>query len=461
MTDIGTQIRDYTHHIVQEVNAEDVFDRTAKAALVTARSSRRRPLLILLASAFVSAVLVGGVVLATRGPAVRDPQPATDRQPPPIVSVRDLTEGWVQVADSADLGLGPEGRLFRVVAAGPGFVAVGVACDTLACVSAMWLSSDGVIWARVADDPFRDGHIFDLTVGGPGVVAVGSTCQFGSPFSGENVEGEAATCSPAVWVSADGVTWVEVQDDQTFEPCTLCDAQINQVVAGSFGLVASGRDHASALWVSADGFTWERADNLEAFGGSWGIDFLTTGGQRVIATGGVCDSAAVCAYATWTTENGTDWTRNDEVEGLGEQGPTALISFGSGGVAVGVGANWTPSAWTSPDWVTWTEAPLPVSGDFDGFEEGSPGTFLQVLALGSELVAFGYDATEGQVVWYTADGHTWTRIADAVGLFAGGVIADVVSADGQLVALVTSPGPSFISKNGANVWMRPDDPEHD
>ncbi len=40
MTDIGTQIRDYTHHIVQEVNAEDVFDRTAKAALVKTRSSR-------------------------------------------------------------------------------------------------------------------------------------------------------------------------------------------------------------------------------------------------------------------------------------------------------------------------------------------------------------------------------------------------------------------------------------
>ena len=40
MTDIGTQIRDYTYHIVQEVNAEDVFDRTAKAALVKARSSR-------------------------------------------------------------------------------------------------------------------------------------------------------------------------------------------------------------------------------------------------------------------------------------------------------------------------------------------------------------------------------------------------------------------------------------
>ncbi len=456
MTDIGTQIRDYTQHIVQEVKAEDVFNRTVKAVPVTARSSRRQPVLVVLASAFVTVVVVGGVVLATRGLSVGDS--ATDRQPPSNVSVRDLTEGWVP--GSSDLGLGAEGRLFRVVAAGPRFVVVGVACDALACVSAMWLSSDGVIWDRVVDDPFRDSHIFDLTVGGPGVIAVGSTCQFGSPFSGENVEGVAATCSPAVWVSADGVTWVEVQDEEAFEPCTLCDAQINQVVAGSFGLVASGREgHGSALWVSADGFTWERADNLETFGGSWWISFLTTVGQRVIATGGVCDSAAVCAYATWTTENGTDWTRNDEVEGLGEQGPTALISFGTGGLAVGVGANGTPSAWTSPDWVTWTEADL-GEGSTE-FEEGSPGSIFQLLALESELFAFGHDATEGQVVWHTADGHTWTRIADAAGLFAGGLIADVVSADGQLVALVTSPGASFVSANGASLWMRPDDPEHD
>lgn len=456
-----SQLKDYCDYLVE---VQDEFDVTRLAdetmplpgLIRPHRSPRRRGWLVALSSAFVTLVVFGGFVLLAQRPT-----PATNSL------LGDLSEGWVEAANSAALGLGDEGRLFRVIAGGPGFVATGVACDTEPCVSAIWVSSDGVAWSRVEDDPFRDHQIFDITARGQGVVAVGSTCQFGSPFSGENVEGEGVSCAPAVWVSPDGVTWTKVENDETFGVCTLCDAQFNQVVDAGFGLVATGRGlhDGSAIWISSDGSSWASVDDLEAFDGTWGIDYLVTDGPRVIGVGFICDASFACTAATWISENGTDWTRQ-ATQGLGNASLMGFDVVGSSGVGVGAGLpDVMPLAWTSTDWITWTEAQV---------EEGSAGIMLQVVVPGGELVAFGYEVTgpeanvspeqilfemeKQQAIWLSADSRTWERIADIPGLVGGGIIADIVHDDGQLIALVTNPNASFIDANGATIWIRPSKP---
>jgi hypothetical protein len=190
---------------------------------------------------------------------------------------------------------------------------------------------------------------------------------------------------------------------------------------------------------------------------------LATDGVRAIGVGHLCDASFVCTAVMWISENGTDWARHP-VTGLpGLPVPRALEVFGSSGVAVGESADAMPTAWTSTDWVTWTKAQV---------EEGSRGTMLQVVVIDQELVAFGYEIAGNQAVvsldqftgerqqaiWLSADGQTWQKITGIADLVGKGVIADIVHNDGQLVALATNPDSSFISGNGATIWMRPRNP---
>ena len=169
-----------------------------------------------------------------------------DAAPPPEAPLSDARQ-WTRVAhDEAVFGGDGQQAMSSVTAGGPGLVAVGRDEDRWA--AAVWTSSDGLLWERVAHDEAvfgsdREQEMGSVAVGGPGLVAVGS--DFGR---------EAA----AVWTSSDGLLWERVAHDETVFGGAGRQV-MTSVTAGGPGLVAVGVDGdlqqgvgrgAAAVWTS-------------------------------------------------------------------------------------------------------------------------------------------------------------------------------------------------------------------
>lgn len=196
-----------------------------------------------------------------------------------------------------DPGLG----IMGLVAGGPGFVAVGssesVEGELLpGAHSGIWTSVDGTIWTRVPDGPiFANSFINAVVNGGPGVVAVGSTID---PIDTNGV------FAPAIWTSADGLTWTKEATPTDPNPWTsvvgtLQGRVISNIVATPEGFVAVGVEfgltptnlHRAAVWTSADGRSWTRVPHDPVFDGGedssarFGMRAIYLIGARLIATG--------------------------------------------------------------------------------------------------------------------------------------------------------------------------------
>ena len=170
-------------------------------------------------------------------------------------------ETWTRLADEDALWSGPGDQIVEaVVAGGPGYVAVG----SVEGNAAVWVSDDGTSWTRVADDPSVFGSdsavwMHDVAIGGPGLVAVGTD------WNGGWTE-EGAYPHAAVWVSPDGLEWARVPHDDAVFGGTAdvgmltmwsVDASDDMVVAAGY----SGRLNRQAIWASSDGTNWDRLDD--------------------------------------------------------------------------------------------------------------------------------------------------------------------------------------------------------
>ncbi len=148
----------------------------------------------------------------------------------------------------------------------------------------MWASADGLTWSRVAHDEAvfggaDDQEMWSVSAGGPGLVAVGYAVADGDRDG-------------AVWVSSDGLTWSRVAHDEAVFGGPD-DQEMASVEVSGLGLVAVGDDYSggnwdAAVWFSPDGVTWARVPHVgPVFGGAgnqsvWG---LTTVGADVVAVG--------------------------------------------------------------------------------------------------------------------------------------------------------------------------------
>ncbi|GAG93996.1 unnamed protein product, partial [marine sediment metagenome] len=146
---------------------------------------------------------------------------------------------------------------------GPGLVAAGSDghpdaedqhIDPFANDAAVWTSTDGVTWMRVPHDEAVFGgdggqRMLSVTVGGPGLVAVGSE------------DGDPTGSDAAVWISADGVTWARVPHDEAVfggggehRMVGVTVGDLGLVAVGWTGFDQSGWDE--AVWTSPDGIDW-------------------------------------------------------------------------------------------------------------------------------------------------------------------------------------------------------------
>ncbi len=196
-----------------------------------------------------------------------------------------------------DAGLG----IMGLVAGGPGFVAVGssesVEGDMMPGAHVgIWTSVDGTIWTRVPDGPiFANSTISAVVSGGPGLVAVGSTID---PIDPNGV------FFPAIWTSADGLTWTKEATPTDPNPWVSVEGSlqgriISNVVATPEGFVAVGTEFGltskflqrAVVWTSRDGRSWARVPHDPVFDGGedsgfrYGMRAVYLIGNRLIATG--------------------------------------------------------------------------------------------------------------------------------------------------------------------------------
>jgi hypothetical protein len=299
----------------------------------------------------------------------------------------------------------------RVIAGGPGLIAVGAASNGNDLDAAVWTSTDGTSWQQVPD---RSG-----VFGGAHEQYMNSVVEAEGLFVGVGWDGSAGQgLDAAVWTSTDGVAWTQAKTQGT-----LFGGPGDQVILKAAGvgsaIVAVGYDTETtdaAVWLS-DGTTWTRVSDQGALGGTGTqrMRAVTTGGPGLVAVGFENKNGEIDA-AVWTSEDGSTWLRQhgSDLTGPGGQNMSSVTQGGPGLVAGGTteGSNDTDAAiWTSSDGVSWTKvSKRSVFGGQDTQE------IRLVVPVDGALVAVGMDESRGTpdaAVWTSSDGNTWTRTQNA------------------------------------------------
>jgi len=445
MADLRDQLRAYVEATMKTADADEAMRRAAEPRPTPLL---RRPAFVGLAAAVLALVVVGAVLLAVwlRGanPGPATTVPTTTTVPigpdtldalgpwtlvtvpdgPPLfsgggnvvnevvagdsvaIAVGDATSGsenfmrdggvwlsrdgsdWERVSDPEDFEFGGKG-LNTVIAAGPGFIAGGGACDTeerCPFRPALWTSVDGTEWQRVADDPAvfgERGAVYDLIEFGSEILGLGADCY-----------GDA--CEWVVWSSPDGFIWTRVWENDTGWPGALATNGTLLVAVGAD--TPEGFDHSVAIvWTSTDGVTWEQIPHdPTAFGTgqdvAWAMNDVASTSQGFVAVG--TDGTNALA---WFSPDGTTWELVSDPTGVFSNGSmTTAIPWRGGFLAAG------------PDWAIGEELGGPV--------DGMPSVPSQ------------------PTIWASPDGRTWYRIgigdAEAVGSIKG-----LVEFAGRLIAV--------------------------
>jgi len=278
---------------------------------------------------------------------------------------------WSRLAqDDPALTLGAV-LMYGIAEGGPGMVAVGMGCedDTAPCAAypTVWTSVDGTSWTRTSADPDifgESGAMMDVAATDYGIVAVGSIGELGPD--------DAYFTRSSVWLSADGVNWTRVwEDDLVDASASPSSSRFSALAVDPDGLIVGvgeaenqNSELVAAVWVSIDGHAWERVEpNPSAFGSENGLDVF------------MLDVA-------WSSDGFT---------------------------AVGTEGGTQPAIWKSPDGLSWTRIDA-ADQPFD-----ATGTISSVAALDAGFVAAGphgfADQKDGPVtLWTSRDGSIWDRV---------------------------------------------------
>ncbi len=199
---------------------------------------------------------------------------------------------WTAVPD--DEAVFADGYMSSVTPGGPGLVAVGQVGRPDSTVAAVWTSPDGLVWTRVPHDDAvfggEDGHasMSSVTTGGPGLVAVGSDAP--------DVQTTRGAGGAAVWTSSDGATWTRVaHDEAVFGGVEGRYMRMGSVAATDSTAVAIGQavgqpDGQPLAWSSTDeGATWSLMDLGPLFdtGETAALPAVTAGDPGLVVVGWV------------------------------------------------------------------------------------------------------------------------------------------------------------------------------
>ena len=283
----------------------------------------------------------------------------------------------------------------------------------------------------------------------------------------------------AVWVSGDGVFWVQVPRDQAaFRPSHGVVGRMQDVATWEGGLVVVGferRYSPSGLdpvfWTSSDGVAWSRVpkSRIDMSPGTMNlVSGVASMGGRLVAVGtaGPWDTTGNRGgfdVAVWTSTDGQSWERvpvgQEGFDGPGSQGMSAVIAWNGSFVAVG-GDGLDAAVWTSFDGVIWRQ-----NRDIQRDRQARISTMSDVAAWDGGLVAVGGVWSEdswsniGDVdaaVWTSTDGITWRRIAQQDDSVFGGVSDQAMTAVAASKSAIVVVGSEGGGSSYAAVWASVD-----
>jgi hypothetical protein len=232
---------------------------------------------------------------------------------------------WTRAPRSTQLG-GPDGgtSMLAVTPWHDGFIAAGHRDDPAhgKAAGAVWRSADGIAWRRIVEDQaFAGARIMGLASTDRTIVAVGGTDRDAGPpgVAWTSQDGEhwkrVASASPAsgpmravtavgaafiavglnaddtgaaVWSSRDGIEWLAVPEQESFQAHGQ-PIRMAAVARSANGLVAvgwksDGGNGSAVVWNSPDGIEWRRTEGVPSFSGAE-MDGVTAGPVGLVAVG--------------------------------------------------------------------------------------------------------------------------------------------------------------------------------
>ena len=285
--------------------------------------------------------------------------------------------------------------------------------------AAVWVSEDGESWSRVPHD--------EGVFGGEGGRVMEKVIFAGGQFLA--VGEELAEGDLAIWVSSDGLTWTRVADENgALGGDTRFGFQIVDVTFGDAGYVVIGLEYSTeqhqVAWVSPDGLIWERVriESTDTLGVQRAVSF---GDAGYVVVGNTRQSP-LAAFVI-VSSDGLEWSLAGDTE-LWVDPPDGVLAYTpmdvvfEDGRYVSVGWMQTttgPQAavWVSSDALQWTLA-------YQDQDPRDRTTSMQVVTYGaSGYVAlgrrsFGDDSSEVNV-WASPDGLEWRLMEVDSGVFGG------------------------------------------
>ena len=385
---------------------------------------------------------------------------------------------WSRVPhDEAIFGSGDD-HVVNVSAAAagePGIVVLGDSWKEDIQTPLAWFSPDGSAWTRVPlADATTDATVTEMTavsVGGPGFVAVGWACDTGpgcdpwEPY-------------PMVWTSADGHDWAPIDDTaESFAPQTVLTEIVGyDGTLWAFGF-GGGDGQDVRVWASTDGLAWERVADDSALGGpgNQGLSAAAAGAGGVVAAGFSWTEENGTVPVSWYSADGSSWTRVelDFVLPPGTQvwdmtaAGTGFVTVGDRGDSAFEQGDTLGFVLRSDDGVTWEMVDDPAFADAQ---------LMAVSVGGPGLVAGGRAPADGTApIWVSPPGTLprtepttppttsttvltapvtatgdWTRWPVDPDIFGTGAVLDVVAGGPGLIAV----GGAFASCGGERVLIR-------
>jgi hypothetical protein len=381
----------------------------------------------------VVAVIALVLMLTTDATFAQGESPTTD---PP--ADEPTASEWGRVPFEAGLR-DPDGASWiESIAAGPrGIVAVGRA----PIGAAAWFSVDGLTWQRAVPPrswTTRGQHgwfptLRDVVATDDGFVVVG--IEHDGPIS----------TTGSVWTSPDGLIWR--RSARGVGPY-LTDVIEHQ---GDLYAVSGGvhKQTTPAIWRSDDGRKWQRVYTSPE--GS-GIEVIASDDDVIVAGDG---------FTMLVSEDGQTWepASIDPIRRGGDDDLYDATAFDGGFVAVGQrGRN--AAVWLSKDGSSWETAPetIPTRGYITHFHAVAP------IPDGGLVAAANNDLYDA-FIYQSADGQTWERVLEQIGLdfdYADFALAGAASTDegaliagfdrdasrGVSAAVWTSPAPPIAARDG-------------
>ena len=471
----------------------DGLVRTTGDRLASRRS--RTPLFVRLAAAVSLLALVGAglALLPGLGETRPDPRASASAQTASPTTASPWWTRWQRLPTTEGVftggpdASGTDGGQFiaEIVSTPTGLVAVGSTSDAdHRKDAAVWTSSDGIRWSRVANDgSFGADAVTPRNDFSDGNQGMGGVARWGEHLIAVGGEYSApdlsTTLRAAVWVATDPMTWERL----TPEAPAFAGATMSDVVVFGDRLIAVGVQPDgtggldSAVWTSPDGRRWARVEYQPAFDGA-DMSQVVVLGDRLIVLGRTGNEAGQQDGAVWTSDDGEAWLRIEDDDAFGGPGWQQIngVTVVSGSV-VAVGTSYVLHddhrearsvgvVWLSRDGENWRRV-----DDARGVFATDPLTSIQgVTAAGPGAIAVGSRAIPGEApnafddrsraaVWFSADGAVWEPLSDRPEFSSepGLTMARMsVADDGRLIAFGTSYrelGSTGTSEGDIAVWI--------